>query len=130
MRNNGPVTGKEVTYPDDAEIVSGTDSRGIITFCNENFCRIAGFERDELINKPHNILRHQDMPAAAFEMLWVRIKSGKAWKGIVKNRCKNGDHYWVDAYVTPLRDDGGEITGYESVRVKPDAQVVARAEMT
>jgi aerotaxis receptor len=129
MRNNGPETGKEVPLKEGEEIVSATDTRGIITFCNDVFCQIAGYSREELINKPHNLLRHSDMPAPAFQMLWDRIQDGKAWMGVVKNRCKNGDHYWVDAYVTPLRNRG-EITGYESVRVKPSADMVRRAENT
>ncbi|NIB43282.1 methyl-accepting chemotaxis protein [Pseudomaricurvus alkylphenolicus] len=129
MRNNGPVTGREVPLGTKDEIVSATDTRGIITFCNDTFCRIAGYENDELMHQPHNLLRHPDMPAAAFQMLWDRIKGGKPWMGIVKNRCKNGDHYWVDAYVTPLRE-GGNITGYESVRVKADKTVIDRAQNT
>lgn len=129
MRDNGPVTDKEVVLNDSSEIVSGTNPNGVITFCNDYFCQVAGFDRDELIGKPHNILRHPDMPAAAFEMLWARIKTGEAWMGVVKNRCKNGDHYWVDAFVTPLRENGS-IVGYESVRVKPSREVVDRAAIT
>ncbi len=129
MRNNGPVTNREVTFQPEQEIISATDTRGIITFCNDHFCNIAGFSRDELINKPHNLLRHPDMPAVAFEMLWNANKSGKPWMGVVKNRCKNGDHYWVDAYVTPLKKSG-KVTGYESVRVKASAELIARAEQT
>ncbi|GAA5316160.1 MAG: methyl-accepting chemotaxis protein [Candidatus Pelagadaptatus aseana] len=129
MRNNGPETGKEIPLREGEEIVSATDTRGIITFCNDTFCRIAGYTQEELINQPHNLLRHSDMPAPAFQMMWDRIQSGKAWMGVVKNRCKNGDHYWVDAYVTPLRENG-KVTGYESVRVKPSADMVRRAEDT
>lgn len=129
MRDNGPVTNNEVLLKSGDEIVSATDARGIITFCNNTFCEIAGYTQDELINQPHNLLRHPDMPAPAFQMLWDRIQSGQAWMGIVKNRCKNGDHYWVDAYVTPLRS-GADITGYESVRVQPSREWVDRAERT
>jgi len=129
MRDNGSVTGNEVTVKDDDELVSATDSKGRITFCNETFTRIARFEAEELLGKAHNIVRHPDMPPAAFQMLWDRLKQGKPWMGIVKNRCKNGDHYWVDAYVTPLKD-GGVISGYESVRVKADPAFIARAEKT
>ncbi len=127
MRDNGPVTGNEVPVKDSDELVSATDTRGVITFCNDTFCRIAGFERDELMRKAHNIVRHPDMPEAAFQLMWDRLKSGGSWMGIVKNRCKNGDHYWVDAYVTPLKD-GGETSGYESVRVQPERARVERAE--
>jgi len=127
MRDNGPVTGKEIKLKDDDELVSATDSKGRITFCNETFTRIVGYEAEELLKKAHNIVRHPDMPAAAFQLLWDRLDSGKPWMGIVKNRCKNGDHYWVDAYVTPLKD-GDAVSGYESVRVKADPMAIGRAE--
>jgi len=127
MRDNGPVTGKEVLLKDEDELVSATDTKGKITFCNETFTDIVGFTAEELLHKAHNIVRHPDMPPAAFQLLWDRLKTGKPWMGIVKNRCKNGDHYWVDAYVTPLKE-AGSVTGYESVRVKADPQVIARAE--
>ena len=126
MRNNGPVTGREVFVSATDEIVSSSDIHGNIQFCNETFQRIAGYSHDELINQPHNILRHPQMPREAFGMLWTALKAGKPWMGIIINRCKNGDHYWVDAYVTPLRDRG-QIQGYESVRVKPDAACITRA---
>ncbi len=129
MRKNGSVTGKEVTIKSGDEIVSATTTKGVITFCNDTFCDIAGFEREELIGQAHNILRHPDMPSAAFQMLWNCIREGKPWMGIVKNRCKNGDHYWVDAYVTPLKEKG-QVTGYESVRVKADQAAIERAEQT
>ncbi len=128
MRNNGPVTGREVRLSNSDELVSSTNTRGDIQFCNEAFCRIAGFSREELLNQPHNIVRHPDMPPAAFGMLWTAIKSGKPWMGMVKNRCKNGDHYWVEAYVTPLRQNG-QIYGYESVRVKANEETIKRAEL-
>lgn len=128
MRNNGSTTGKEIHLSTHDEIVSSSNLRGDIEFCNETFCRISGFNREELINQPHNILRHPQMPPAAFGMLWTALKAGKPWMGMVKNRCKNGDHYWVDAYVTPLRQNG-QIYGYESVRAKADVNVVRRAEL-
>ena len=127
MRDNGPVSGNEVPLEDTDELVSATNTKGVITYCNDTFCRIAGFERDELMKKAHNIVRHPDMPEAAFQLMWERLKQGKSWMGIVKNRCNNGDHYWVDAYVTPLKQDG-QITGYESVRVQPRRDHVERAE--
>lgn len=129
MRNTGSVTGKEVVIKASDEIVSATSTKGVITYCNDTFCDIAGYEREELIGQAHNILRHPSMPSAAFKMLWDSIKDGKPWMGIVKNRCKNGDHYWVDAYVTPLKENG-KVTGYESVRVKADQAVIERAEQT
>ncbi len=127
MRNNGHTTGREIHLATHDEIVSSSNLRGDIEFCNETFCRISGFNREELLNQPHNILRHPQMPPAAFGMLWSALKAGKPWMGTVKNRCKNGDHYWVDAYVTPLRQNG-QVYGYESVRVKADQTVIHRAE--
>lgn len=129
MRNNGPVTGREIHLKAGDEIVSATNTQGTITFCNDIFCTIAGYVREDLIGQPHNVLRHPDMPSAAFKQLWGSVKAGSPWMGIVKNRCKNGDHYWVDAYVTPLRE-AGAITGYESVRVKADPVVIERAQRT
>src|SRR5690606_16510174 len=127
MRNNGHVTQREVEVSLHSEIVSSTDTKGTIRFCNDYFCQIAGYSREELLGEPHNILRHPDMPAEAFGMMWTALKAGKPWMGIIKNRCKSGDHYWVDAYVTPLRDKG-QITGYESVRVKADPETIERAQ--
>ncbi len=127
MRNNGHTTGREVHLSNKDEIVSSSNLRGDIEFCNDTFCRISGYSHDELINQPHNILRHPQMPPAAFAMLWETLKAGKPWMGIVKNRCKNGDHYWVDAYITPLRQNG-QIYGYESVRAKAEPHLIKRAE--
>ena len=127
MKKNLPVTNKEVPFPEGAEIVSTTDLKGIITSCNEHFIDISGFTAEELLGTSHNIVRHPDVPPAVFANLWDTIEAGKPWMGIVKNRCKNGDHYWVDAYVTPIMANG-EITGYESVRVKPSRDRVEAAE--
>lgn len=127
MRNNGHTSGREVHLSNSDEIVSSSNLRGDIEFCNDTFVRISGFSHDELINQPHNILRHPQMPPAAFGMLWTALKAGKPWMGVVKNRCKNGDHYWVDAYITPLRQNG-QIYGYESVRVKAEPHLIKRAE--
>lgn len=126
MRNNGHITHKEVPLSPQDEIVSSTDIQGNILFCNDTFCKVSGYSREELLQQPHNILRHPQMPREAFSMLWTALKAGKPWMGMVKNRCKNGDHYWVSAYVTPLRDHG-QIQGYESVRVKADSAWVMRA---
>lgn len=127
MRKTGPVTGREVPFRAGQEIISATNTKGVITYCNDYFCEIAGFSREELIGQAHNIIRHPDMPQAAFAGLWDTIKKGRPWMGVVVNRCKNGDHYWVDAYVTPLKDRG-DITGYESVRSPVNPQIVARAK--
>jgi aerotaxis receptor len=127
MKNNGPVTQKEVPFPSGQYLVSKTDLKGIITYCNDAFIDISGFGRDELLGKSHNIVRHPDMPAAAFDDLWKTVKSGRPWRGIVKNRCMNGDHYWVDAFVVPLRRNGQAI-GYMSVRSAPSREQVRQAE--
>ena len=127
MKNNYPVTNQEYDYPEDWVIISTTDRKGVITHVNEDFVKSAGFSKEELIGQNHNIIRHPDMPPAIFEDMWSNLLQGNAWMGIVKNRCKNGDHYWVDAYVTPLRDGNG-IVGYESVRTKPSREHVRRAE--
>ena len=127
MKKNLPITDKEIVLNKDDVITSATDPKGAITFINYDFLKISGFAEHDLLNKNHNIVRHPDMPPAAFGDLWQDIKSGKQWMGIVKNRCKNGDFYWVDAYVTPMYKNG-QITGYESTRVKPNEKVRARAE--
>ncbi len=115
MKNNQPVTQREVAFPPNTYLVSRTDLKGIITYVNDAFVDISGFSREELIGSSHNIVRHPDMPQAAFADLWATVKQGLPWRGLVKNRCKNGDFYWVDAFVTPIKQDGRTI-GYQSVR--------------
>ncbi|MBI2779856.1 MAG: PAS domain-containing protein [Gammaproteobacteria bacterium] len=127
MKINLPVTGREVMLRDDTTLISTTDLKGIITSTNRHFIDISGYSKEELIGKSHNIVRHPDMPPAAFADLWSTLKAGKPWMGIVKNRCKNGDHYWVDAYVTPLYE-GERIVGYQSVRTMATRQRIERAE--
>lgn len=127
MRRNLPVTGQERLMDPDRCIISTTDKKGKITDFNEYFVDMSGFSADELMGAPHNLIRHPDMPPAAFQDLWDVIKQGKPWIGVVKNRSKNGDHYWVDAYATPIFENG-QITGYQSVRHAPDRKVVERAE--
>lgn len=127
MRQNLPVTQHEVIYPDGDTIVSVTDLKGRIAHCNQAFVAISGFTRDELIGQPQNIIRHPDMPSEAFRDLWATIQTGSPWGGMVKNRCKNGDHYWVNAAVVPIIK-GGQVTGYMSVRTKPSRDAVAAAE--
>jgi aerotaxis receptor len=108
-------------------IVSETNEKGIITYANSDFCSIAGFSKEELIGKPHSLVRHQDMPKAAFEDLWKTVKAGKIWNGIVKNRTKNGGFYWVNATAYPSKTRNGEIR-YISVRVKPTKEEIEKAE--
>ena len=127
MKNNQPVTQREHPLQTGDRIISATDLKGIITDVNETFVRISGFTRDELIGKSHNIVRHPDMPEAAFAGLWSNLRQGKEWMGLVKNRCKNGDHYYVDAHVTPIFE-GDRVIGYQSVRAMPERAVVRRAE--
>ena len=127
MRNNQPITQQEKEFSADTRLVSMTDLQGDITFVNLDFLHISGFTEQELLGSHHNIVRHPDMPPAAFADLWRTIKAGKTWRGLVKNRCKNGDHYWVDAYVMPIVQEG-ETVGYQSVRSKPSRAKVAEAE--
>jgi methyl-accepting chemotaxis protein len=126
MRINTPVTQNEHLLVDGMSIVSTTDLRGNITSANPYFIQVSGYSEQELIGAPQNILRHPDMPAEAFADLWATIKDGIPWSGIVKNRCKNGDFYWVDARVTPVIDNGS-IVGYMSIRTKPSRAQVDQA---
>ncbi|WP_299181137.1 PAS domain-containing methyl-accepting chemotaxis protein [uncultured Neptuniibacter sp.] len=123
-----PVTNREVVLPEGQRIISTTDLKGRITYVNQIFCDIAGYSEQELIGKAHNIVRHPDVPPAAFANLWDAMKADQAWRGIVKNRCKNGDHYWVDAYVTPLYENGQKV-GYQSVRFRPTQAQIKKAEV-
>jgi PAS domain S-box-containing protein len=127
MRVNEPNSGREVPFGKKEILLSTTDPAGLITFANKDFSKIAGYSLDELVGQPHNIVRHKDMPAPAFKDLWGTIQSGKSWLGMVKNHCKNGDHYWVDAYVTPIQKNG-QIVEFQSVRVQPSRTRVERAE--
>jgi len=127
MRKNLPVTTNERRFKLDQKLISTTDTQGNITHCNDVFVTISGYSRDELIGQPHNLVRHPDMPEAAFKVMWEHLRAGRPWMGLVKNRCKNGDYYWVNAYVTPVTENGRTI-GYESVRTCPAREDVARAE--
>lgn len=127
MRNNQPVTQREISLAPQQKLISATDVRGVITYCNDAFVEISGFERADLIGAPQNIVRHPDVPPAVFAHMWSALKQGLPWMGIVKNRSKTGDHYWVNAYVTPIFD-GSTVVGFESVRVKPSADEIRRAQ--
>ncbi|BDM24033.1 MULTISPECIES: PAS domain-containing methyl-accepting chemotaxis protein [Pseudomonas] len=127
MRNNQPITQRERTFPAQQRLISTTNAKGVITYCNDAFIEISGFTRDELIGAPHNLVRHPDVPTAVFAHMWQTLKQGLPWMGIVKNRCKSGDHYWVNAYVTPIFENN-QVVGFESVRVKPTAEQIRRAE--
>ena len=127
MRANYPVTQNNYDFPGDELLVSVTNTKGEITHCNPAFIRVSGYVFEELIGQPHNLIRHPDMPEAAFKDMWRTIGNGYPWTGIVKNRRKNGDHYWVRANVTPIMEDGRP-QGYLSVRTKPSAQEVQAAQ--
>lgn len=127
MRINLPVTQQEFPFPRGLTLVSVTDKKGRITYSNPAFIEASGYTREDLLGQPHNLIRHPDMPAEAFRDMWETIQSGVPWTGMVKNRRKTGDCYWVQANVTPMRD-GDEIVGYLSVRNEPSRQAVEAAE--
>lgn len=127
MKINLPVTQREIPFPPGVYLVSKTNLKGIITYANEAFVNISGYSHEELMGKNHNIVRHPDMPPQAFADLWHTVKSGLPWRGIVKNRTKGGDYYWVDALVVPLKENG-EVTGYMSTRTPPNRAAIAEAE--
>ena len=127
MRTNLPVTQREHPFPHGDTLVSTTDLQGRITHCNAAFVELSGYERDELLGQPHNLIRHPDMPEEAFRDLWATVAAGKPWSAVVKNRRKDGDHYWVMANVTPLME-GDRPVGYMSVRTEATREAIAAAE--
>lgn len=127
MRVNHPVTQHEFDFDADQLLISRTDLRGIITYANPAFVQVSGFELPELIGQDHNLVRHPDMPEAAYADFWATIQAGGIWSGVVKNRRKDGDHYWVRAHVVPVRE-GDTVVGYASLRVKPSREDVQFAE--
>jgi aerotaxis receptor len=127
MRNNLPVTNAEYILQDTETVVSKTDLQGNITYVNRDFVKISGYSEQELLGAPQSIVRHPDMPPEAFADFWRTLKSGNAWTGMVKNRCKNGNFYWVEANAAPMMKNG-RMVGYTSIRVKPSRDQVAAAE--
>ena len=127
MRTNLPVTAVEYPLEDGKSIVSKTDLQGNITYVNPYFIEVSGFSEAELLGAPQNIVRHPDMPREAFADMWATLKSGLPWNGLVKNRCKNGNFYWVSANVTPVRENG-QMVGYMSVRTRPSREQVQAAD--
>lgn len=115
-------------YCASANLISTTSSSSHITHANEDFCGVAGYSESELIGNPHNMVRHTDMPKQAFKQMWDYLKQGKSWMGLVKNQCKDEKHYWVSAFVTPIKSESGEIIEFQSVRSKPTKAQVLRAE--
>ena len=127
MKINLPVTQREYMLPDGVTLMSSTDLDSRLTYANAAFIEVSGFEPEELIGSFHNLVRHPDMPPEAFADMWATLKAGLSWSGLVKNRRKNGDHYWVRANATPVRD-GRQVVGYMSVRTKPPREEVAATE--
>ncbi len=121
-------TGREITFPETDLIVSKTDARGRITYCNRVFLRVAGYEEHELLGAPHSIIRHPDMPRCAFKLLWDTIGAGQEIFAYVKNMARSGDHYWVFAHVTPSLDGDGKLLSYHSNRRTPKRSAVAAIE--
>lgn len=130
MRTRVVPSGVERFFDDNDIIVSKTDRKGIITYANDVFIRVAGYTEEELLGKPHNIIRHPDMPRCVFQFLWDTIESGQEVFAYVVNMARNGDHYWVLAHVTPTFDESGRITNYHSSRRAPGrAQVAAVSDI-
>ena len=121
-------TGRERTFAEDEIIVSKTDLKGIITYANPVFLRVAGYTEKELLGQPHNIIRHPAMPRCVFKLLWDTLEQGEEIFAYVINLCKNGDHYWVFAHVTPTFDDIGNIVGYHSSRRVPERRAIEQVE--
>lgn len=127
MRNNQPITNREKMIPPGATLVSKTDPKGIITYASKDFSDISEYDNNAMVGEPHNMVRHPEMPQAAFADLWDRIRNGHPWRGLVKNRAKSGDHYWVEAQVSP-QFRNGRLAGFMSVRRPPSRAEVDAAE--
>jgi aerotaxis receptor len=127
VRINLPVTQREYPFPSGQTVVSTTDLQGRITHCNEVFIELSGFSKEELLGQPHNLVRHPDVPEEAFRDLWDTLGQGMPWTGLVKNRRKDGDHYWVVANVTPVMD-GEQVVAYLSVRTEPTREQIQAFE--
>ncbi len=119
-----PPTGDEVFFDKEEIIVSKTDLRGVITYANDVFLRVAGYKESEILGEAHNCIRHPDMPRCVFQLLWDTIQAGEEIFAYVINQAKNGDHYWVLAHVTPTFDPTGEIVGYHSSRRVPERSAI------
>jgi len=113
---------------DGSVIISQTDLKGIITYANQAFCEVSGYSVNELVGKPHNIIRHPDMPKVAFQKMWHTIESGQAWNGLVKNLRKDGKYYWVDTEILPIKDHNETITGYIAARKPASRKDIQESE--
>jgi len=120
------LTGKERTFPESEIIVSKTDVQGRITYVNDVFLSVSGYLEDEVIGKPHNVIRHPDMPRCVFKLLWDKIQAGQEIFAYVNNRAKNGDNYWVFAHITPSFDASHKIIGFHSNRRSPRREALAK----
>jgi len=127
--NSVTPTDEEYTFGNDV-IISQTDSNGIITYANRAFCKISAYKQNELIGKPHNIIRHPDMPSIIFEKMWKTIADGQTWNGLVKNMRKDGMYYWVDTEILPIRDEDNTITGYIAVRKAASQKDIKESQET
>ena len=127
MRTNLPVSQQEYLFPNNETLLSTTDTSSHISYANAAFIRTSGFDTDELMGQPHNLVRHPDMPAEAFADMWRSLQQGQSWTALVKNRRKNGDHYWVRANAAPMRRNG-QVVGYLSVRTKPSRAKIEAAQ--
>lgn len=110
---------EEVLF-DGRSLISETDLKGVITFVNRKFVEMTGYSKEEAVGQPHNILRHPDMPKAAYEQMWKLIKQGSTWEGYVKNLRKDGKYYWVVVTIVPKKDEEGSVIGYIASRKMPD----------
>ncbi|PJZ31402.1 methyl-accepting chemotaxis protein [Leptospira kmetyi] len=128
MRKNLPVTNKELEIPFNAVLISRTDTKGRISYVSQDFAEISGFPEKEMLGEPHNLIRHPDVPSEVYREMWETIQNGNPWNGVVKNRAKSGDHYWVDATITPVMSEGA-VAGYMSVRKKATRKQIEKAEV-
>lgn len=127
MKRPTPID-EEVLF-DGRSLISETDTKGIITFINRKFTEMTGYSKEEAIGQPHSLLRHPDMPKAAFEQMWKIIKEGKNWEGYVKNLRKDGKYYWVIVNIIPKLDENGTMIGYIASRKMPDRSLLKTVEL-
>ncbi|PLW78013.1 PAS domain-containing protein [Cohaesibacter celericrescens] len=127
MARDTSLTGKEQFFKENELIVSKTNLKGHITYCNQVFLKISGYSEKEILGQPHSVIRHPEMPRCVFDILWETVQNGHEIFAYVVNRCKNGDHYWVNAHVTPSRDKTGSIIGYHSNRRVPDRDILEKS---
>lgn len=128
LKINMPITDQERPLPDGTTLISTTDLKGIITTINADLIAISGYSEEELLGANHNILRHPHMPSSIFDNMWHTIRRGGPWNGLVINRCRNGDYYWVDTFIALLRNRG-EVVGYQAVHTRPNAERARRTQL-